>query len=102
MLQCVLSLCMACDDDIAHILFVARSFFAWTEIQEYRNIPTVDYQRGMAMHIYQKYIKEHAILQVSARALQPDARPATSIMWRVLQLAHRSTHQSSKAHTQRA
>ncbi|KAG5189373.1 kinase-like domain-containing protein [Tribonema minus] len=41
-----------------------ESFFAWTEIQEYRSIPTADYQRGMAMHIYQKYIKEGAILQL--------------------------------------
>jgi hypothetical protein len=48
----------------ARAIHTTESFFAWTEIQEYRSIPTADYRRGMAVHIYQKYIKDHAVLQV--------------------------------------
>jgi hypothetical protein len=50
----------------AKAIHTTESFFAWTEIQEYRSIPTADYRRGMAVHIYQKYIKDHAVLQVLA------------------------------------
>jgi hypothetical protein len=50
----------------AKAIHTTESFFAWTEIQEYRSIPTADYRRGMAVHIYQKYIKDHAVLQVYA------------------------------------
>ena len=47
-------------------IHTTESFFAWIEIQEYKSIPTPDYRRGMAMHIYEKYVKENAVLQVSA------------------------------------
>jgi hypothetical protein len=49
----------------AKAIHTTESFFAWTEIQEYRSIPTADYRRGMAVHIYQKYIKDNAVLQVT-------------------------------------
>ena len=41
-----------------------ESFYAWVDIQEFRGIPTADYRRGKSMHIYQKYIREGAVLQV--------------------------------------
>lgn len=41
-----------------------ESFYAWVDIQEFREIPTADYRRGKSMHIYQKYIREGAVLQV--------------------------------------
>lgn len=41
-----------------------ESFYAWADIQEFRGIPTADYRRGKSMHIYQKYIREGAVLQV--------------------------------------
>ncbi|CAM9198692.1 unnamed protein product, partial [Hapterophycus canaliculatus] len=43
-----------------------ESFYAWVDIQEFRGIPTADYQRGKSMHIYQKYIREGAVLQVGS------------------------------------
>lgn len=46
------------------MLIRQESFFAWIDIQEFRGIPTADYRRGKSMHIYQKYIKEGAVLQV--------------------------------------
>eukprot|EP00903_Cladosiphon_okamuranus_P006169 g6066.t4 len=43
-----------------------ESFYAWVDIQEFREIPTADYRRGKSMHIYQKYIREGAVLQVGS------------------------------------
>ncbi|CAM9270961.1 unnamed protein product, partial [Scytosiphon promiscuus] len=43
-----------------------ESFYAWVDIQEFRGIPTADYRRGKSMHIYQKYIREGAVLQVGS------------------------------------
>jgi hypothetical protein len=39
-------------------------FMCWIDIQEYKSIPTASYQRSKALHIYQKYIKEDAVLQI--------------------------------------
>ncbi|CAM9745343.1 unnamed protein product, partial [Phaeothamnion confervicola] len=41
-----------------------EAFFGWIEMQEFKSIPTADYQRGKAMHIFQKYIRENAVLQI--------------------------------------
>ncbi|GMH96890.1 hypothetical protein TrVE_jg7607 [Triparma verrucosa] len=46
--------------------YTQESFFAWTEIQEYRHIPTADYRRCNAMHIYEKYIKKDAVCEVGS------------------------------------
>jgi Regulator of G protein signaling domain len=69
------------------------AFFAWTEIQEFRAIPTADYRRGMAMHIYQKYVKDGAVQQVGG--LAPNDRNA---IFAVLQSAQssRNAGESSK------
>jgi len=39
-----------------------ENMFAWVDIHEYRDIPTKDYRRCCAVHIYQKYIKEGAVM----------------------------------------
>ena len=39
-------------------------FMCWVDIQEYKSIPTDDYRRSKAMHIYHKYIKVNSVLQV--------------------------------------
>lgn len=39
-------------------------FMCWIDIQEYKYIPTEDYRRSKALHIYHKYIKEGAVLDV--------------------------------------
>jgi len=39
-----------------------ENMFAWIDIHEYRDIPTKDYRRCCAVHIYQKYIKEGAVM----------------------------------------
>jgi serine/threonine protein kinase len=36
----------------------------WIDIQEFKSIPTEDYRRSKALHIYHKYIKPNAVLQV--------------------------------------
>jgi hypothetical protein len=46
-----------------------EAFFVWIDAQEYREIPTPDYRRGKALHIYQKYIKPNAVLEVRALRL---------------------------------
>jgi len=46
--------------------YTQESFFAWTEIQEFRHIPTADYRRCNAMHIYEKYIKKDAVCEVGS------------------------------------
>jgi hypothetical protein len=52
--------------EYAKVKFTQESFFAWTEIQEYRHIPTADYRRCTAMHIYEKYIKKDAVCEVGS------------------------------------
>ena len=47
-------------------IYSQESFFAWVEIQEYRHIPTVDYRRSIAMHIFEKYVKKDAVCQVGS------------------------------------
>jgi len=39
-----------------------ENMFAWVDIHEYRDIPTKDYRRCCAVHIYQKYIKDDAVM----------------------------------------
>ncbi len=39
-------------------------FMCWIDCQEYKSVPTEDYRRSKALHIYHKYIKEGAILQI--------------------------------------
>jgi len=39
-------------------------FMCWIDIQEFKSIPTEDYRRSKALHIYHKYIKPNAVLQV--------------------------------------
>lgn len=40
-------------------------FFCWAEILEYKEIPTAEYRRGMALHLYSKYVKDKAVLQIT-------------------------------------
>lgn len=53
-----------CIGAFAKKILTHESFFAWTDIQEYRAVPSSDYSRGMAIHIYHKYVKEGAVLQL--------------------------------------
>jgi len=39
-------------------------FMCWIDVQEYKSIPTEDYRRSKALHLYHKYIKENAVLEV--------------------------------------
>ena len=39
-------------------------FMCWTDVQEFKSIPTDDYRRSKALHIYHKYIKMDAVLQI--------------------------------------
>ncbi len=41
-----------------------ESLFAWADIQEYNEIPAMDYQKGKAMQIYDKYVRENAPLEI--------------------------------------
>jgi len=36
----------------------------WADAQEFRTIPTKDYRRSKALHIYHKYIKSEAVLEI--------------------------------------
>jgi hypothetical protein len=51
-------------------------FMAWIDIQEYKLIPSSSssYQRSKALHIYQKYIKEDAVLMVGVTTPQERAK----------------------------
>ncbi|CAM9358055.1 unnamed protein product, partial [Pylaiella littoralis] len=49
--------------EFAKKVMTQESFYAWVDIQEFRSIPTADYRRGKSMHIYQKYIRDGAVLQ---------------------------------------
>jgi hypothetical protein len=39
-------------------------FMCWIDIQDYKTIPVESYRRSKALHIYHKYIKTDAVLQV--------------------------------------
>lgn len=39
-------------------------FMCWVDVQEYKSIPTEDYRRSKALHIYHKYIKPGAVLEI--------------------------------------
>jgi hypothetical protein len=39
---------------------VYECFMLWVDIQEYKSIPTEDYRRSKAMHIWNKYLKRGA------------------------------------------
>jgi len=52
--------------EYAKSIYSQESFFAWTEIQEYRSIPTADFRCCTDMHIYEKYIKSGAVLEVGS------------------------------------
>ena len=39
-------------------------FMCWIDVQEYKSIPTEDYRRSKALHLYHKYIKEGSVLAV--------------------------------------
>ena len=41
-------------------------FMCWVDIQEFKAIPTIDYRRSKGLHIYHKYIKPGAILEIGA------------------------------------
>lgn len=41
-------------------------FMCWIDIQEYKSIPTESYRRSKALHIYQKYLKEDAVLMIGS------------------------------------
>ena len=51
----------------ANSIEVLDVFMCWVDIQEYKSIPeeTVNYRRSKAMHIYDKYIKEDAVMKVT-------------------------------------
>ncbi|KAJ1427803.1 hypothetical protein B484DRAFT_397076 [Ochromonadaceae sp. CCMP2298] len=39
-------------------------FMCWIDIQDYKSIPVESYRRSKALHIYHKYVKSDAVLQV--------------------------------------
>lgn len=41
-------------------------FMCWIDIQDYKTIPVESYRRSKALHIYHKYVKTDAVLQVGA------------------------------------
>jgi hypothetical protein len=43
-----------------------ESFMCWVDIQEFKFIPTDDYRRSKGLHIYHKYVKPGAILQLGS------------------------------------
>jgi len=45
-------------------IFTVELFFGWVDIQEYKSVPTLDYRRGKALHIYHKYIKAGSVLEL--------------------------------------
>lgn len=40
-----------------------ESFMFWVDVQEFKAIPTDDYRRSKANHLYQKYIRSGAVLE---------------------------------------
>ncbi|GMH92645.1 hypothetical protein TL16_g12408 [Triparma laevis f. inornata] len=52
--------------DFAKKQYSQEAFFGWIDIQEYRSIPTPDYRRSKLTHIYKKYIKADAILNLGS------------------------------------
>ena len=67
-----LELRMMLDDPIAQkslALFAKERqtldiFMCWVDAHEYKSIPTKDYRRSKALHIYHKYIKPDAVLEI--------------------------------------
>jgi hypothetical protein len=57
-------------------VLVLDIFMAWIDIQEFKLIPSSSssYQRSKALHIYQKYIKEDAVLMVGVTTPQERAK----------------------------
>ncbi len=47
-----------------HTVMAQDIFMCWVDIQEYKSIPTDNYRRSKALHIYHKYIKTDAVLCV--------------------------------------
>ena len=43
-----------------------ENLFCWVDVHEYRDIPTKDFRRCCAMHIYQKYMKEGAVMALGS------------------------------------
>lgn len=41
-----------------------ESFMCWVDVQEFKSIPTDDYRRSKGLHIYHKYVKPGAVLQL--------------------------------------
>lgn len=39
-------------------------FMCWVDIQEFKSIPTEDYRRSKALHLYHKYIKSGSVLEL--------------------------------------
>jgi len=51
-------------------IYTTELFFGWIDIQEYKTIPTADYRRGKALHIYEKYIKAGSVLELGVLSLE--------------------------------
>jgi len=41
-----------------------EAFMCWIDVQEFKSIPTDDYRRSKGLHIFHKYIKAGAVLQI--------------------------------------
>jgi len=41
-----------------------EAFMCWIDVQEFKSIPTDDYRRSKALHIFHKYIKSGAVLEL--------------------------------------
>uniref|UniRef100_A0A7S1U415 Protein kinase domain-containing protein n=1 Tax=Phaeomonas parva TaxID=124430 RepID=A0A7S1U415_9STRA len=54
--------------------FTHEHFFCWIDMQEFKAIPTKDYRRSKAMHIYDKYLKVGAVLELGSVAPQEKER----------------------------
>ena len=51
----------------------------WVDAQEFRTIPTKDYRRSKALHIYHKYIKSEAVLEIGGVSSEEKQRIAQLI-----------------------
>lgn len=54
-------------------------FMCWSDIQEFKTIPTDDYRISKALHIYHKYIKPGAILALGAFSVSEREEYKTTI-----------------------
>eukprot|EP01041_Mallomonas_annulata_P003194 gene3194-6305_t len=43
-----------------------ESFMCWIDVQEFKSIPTDDYRRSKGLHIFHKYVKAGAVLQLGS------------------------------------